>query len=301
MKKFFIISLLFFVMVNLCAATPEEKTKQFWNLMEKGDMTATEKYLSEWNKQAPGEIELYVAYFNYYVVLSKAEQMIVDENLPPKNVQYMMGKGENGKNVYIYSKVTYDPKILKKAYENADKAISINPKRIDIYFGKARMYFESADYTAQAKLLKNILELNKKNQGKWIWSDNRQFSNQEFIQTIHEYLTMWFNLPEKTPSLLKQMNEVSLQFVNQFPSQAIANNDAGLSYIFMQDLKSAKEYFIKGYKCDPNDMLILSNLAYVCRNLGETKEAVNYYNEMINKGSKQYADFARKQLKSMGY
>ena len=43
----------------------------------------------------------------------------------------------------------------------------------------------------------------------------------------------------------------------------------------------------------------LANLAYVCKNLGETDEAEKYYLLMAESDDAQYADFAKRQLENL--
>ena len=70
------------------------------------------------------------------------EQMHVESFLPPNfNGQYLEGKNENGDQIYMFSIVVYDDDLCTKAFEYIDKGISYNPKRLDMHFGKAQLYF----------------------------------------------------------------------------------------------------------------------------------------------------------------
>lgn len=56
--------------------------------------------------------------------------------------------------------------LTNKAFEYIDKGLSYNPKRLDVYFGKAHLYYLIKDYKKQFGLLKTIFELDKKDKSR---------------------------------------------------------------------------------------------------------------------------------------
>ena len=59
---------------------------------------------------------------------------------------------------------------------------------------------------------------------------------------------------------------------------------------------SAKKYLEAGYKVDKSDMLVLANLAYVCKNLGEIEESRNYYKILEQSSDPTYSNMAKQRL-----
>ena len=92
------------------------------------------------------------------------------------------------------------------------------------------------------------------------------------------------------------MQEVSILYADNFPEDPIAFNDAGISSMLIGDLKTARIYFEKGYNLNPSDMLILSNLARACYNLGETEASKKYYEIMAACDDPDYNEYAKEIL-----
>lgn len=300
MKKYFIITLLLGIISTSLFA--ESNIQKFWNLMNEDKYEEVEGLLSDWEKATPKDAELYVAYFNYYISQSYSEQMKI-ETIPPTSGKYsgkyFEGKNEAGENIYLYPSVTYDEALSEKAFEYIDKGISYNPKRLDMYFGKAHFCFIKKDYLKQKDEIEKVFDLNKKNKDKWLWSDNVSIDKVpiSFEDSIHEYIVSLLQTKDQTA--IECSKEIALLFVKNYPKNPIAYNDAAVSHIYLDDFKSAKKYYKLGYECDKSDLILLTNLAHVCINLGETKEAKEYYTILSKSSDTKYSDFAKQQLESM--
>ena len=293
-KRIVILFTLLFVFSFIFAETNTEK---FWNLWNSDNQEEATELLEKWEKQNKKDPELYVCYFNMYLMKASNEQMHVESFLPENfNGQYMEGQNENGDKIYIYSIVEYDNDLCSKAFEYIDKGLSYNPKRLDMHFGKAHLYFLREEYTKQADVIKNVLTLNKKYKDSWLWSNNEtvKSANVGFSQSIHEYILKWYNT--KNPSTFPLMKEISLLYVEQYPDDVIAYNDVGLSALLTNDLGTAKKYFQKGYELDPSDMILLGNLARVCFGLGETEDSYNYIKIMEASEDPETSEYAKKIL-----
>ena len=297
MKKRFLISIIaLFVMSALFA---ESNSEQFWNLWQDDKYDEATEFLGKWEKKSKKDPELYVCYFNMYIMQAKNEQMHVESFLPPNfNGQYMEGKNENGDKIYIYSVIEYDDDLCAKAFEYIDKGLSYNPKRLDMHFGKAQLYFMLAEYEKQAEVIKHIMELNKKYKDSWLWSNNETIKSAQvgFAASIHEYILKWYNT--KNPATYPMMKEISALYVEQYPDDIRAYNDAGIAAMFTNDLESAKKYFQKGYELDPSDMILLGNLARICYNLGDTETAYKYYKIMSESENPDESEYAKNILKN---
>lgn len=293
-KRIVILFTLLFVFSFLFAETNSEK---FWNLWNSDNYEEATELLEKWEKINKKDPELYVCYFNMYLMKASNEQMHVESFLPENfNGQYMEGQNENGDKIYIYSIVEYDNDLCSKAFEYIDKGLSYNPKRLDMHFGKAHLYYLRGEYTNQADVIKNVLNLNKKYKDSWLWSNNEtaKSANVGFTQSIHEYILKWYNT--KKTSAFPLMKEISLLYVEQYPDDVIAYNDVGLSALLTNDLETAKKYLQKGYELDPSDMILLGNLARVYFSLGEIEDSYNYIKIMEASEDPETSEYAKKIL-----
>ena len=296
MKKFISTILVFFLSALVFA---ESNTGKFWNLWNAKKKSEAVEFLHTWEKKSKKDPELYVCFFNMYIAKASKEQMYVQSSLPPNyNGQYMEAQNDNGDKIYMYSLVEYDDELCSKAFEYINKGLSYNPKRLDMHFGKAQLYFMRQEYQKQTEVIKEVFNLNKKYKDSWLWTNNESIKTAgvSFDASIHEYILKLYNTNDS--STYPFMKEISLLYVEQYPYDVIACNDAGISAMLTNDLVTAKKYFKQGYDLMPSDMLLLGNLARVCYNLGETDAAYSYYKIMAeseNADDRQYAKNILKQ------
>lgn len=296
MKKRICIAVLSALFIPLLFS--ETAYDKFWNSMKAEDYDEAERCLVKWEKTKPKDAELYVAYFNYYIAKATAEQIRM-ETTPPDSGEYAEAKNESGDTIYLYSTTAYDDAFSEKAFAAIDKGLSYHPKRLDMYFGKAHFYYMRKEYSDQKELLKKVFALHKKYGGKWLWANNTPLENTpvDFEETVHNYIAEWLGTENQTA--IECAREIALLFIKDFPDNPVAYNDAGLAYSYLNDLEQAKKYYKAGWECDGGDMILLANLAYVCKNLGETDEAEKYYLLMAESDDKGYADFAKRQLENL--
>ena len=297
MKKVGSIIVIFFILLNSIFA--ESNIEKFWALMDEKNDEAVEIFLSNWEKENKKDAELYVAYFNFYLEKATQNQIYFETELPTNYDSYMKVQNENGEDGYMYFITEYDDEMSAKAFEYIDKGLSYNPKRLDMYFGKAHLYYLRKEYKKQCELLKNIFALDKKNKSKWLWSNNTPTKEVgvDFETSMHEYIGKWLN--EKSTDSIQCAKELSVEFIKYYPKNPIAYNDAAICSIYSNDLKAAKEYFESGYELDKTDMIILANLANVSKNLGETEEAIKYYKLLEQSTDEKYSSMAKRQLESL--
>lgn len=225
--------------------------------------------------------------------------MSFETKLPPDCKSYMKGQNENGEEGYMCFITKYDDEMSNKAFEYIDKGISYNPKRLDMYFGKAHFYYLRKDYKNQYELLKKVFDLDKKNKSQWLWANNTpaKEASIDFEKTMHGYIGRW--LKEKSEDSIKYAKELSGEFVKYYPKNPVAYNDAAICCIYSNDLKSAKKYFKSAYELDKSDMIILANLAYISEDLGEKEDAKKYYKLLEQSTDEQYSSMAKRKLESL--
>ena len=106
------------------------------NLWNEKKVDEAADFLKSWEKKSKKDPELYVCYFNMYIMQASKEQMHVESFLPPNfNGQYMEGQNENGDKLYIYSIIEYDDDIT--LYPGHDEITSLGyEKKNNPYLNK---------------------------------------------------------------------------------------------------------------------------------------------------------------------
>ena len=117
------IGVLFLLMVVVGSVHSQKKFKEDFNsLIKKNDLAKIEILLKDWEKSYPNDIELQIAYFNFFI---------------RKSTKSKVSMGQRGNGEYaIYEHKNYDNIFYIKAIDALDKALKINPNRLDVHFGK---------------------------------------------------------------------------------------------------------------------------------------------------------------------
>lgn len=303
MKK--LLLLLFPLLFISCASkgktethsSSKENYQQFWKLWNDDKEDQAVAFLEKWQLEDETDAELYVCYFNMYIDKGTHEQMYIESQLPAGySGEYMTGRNDDGDTFYMFSLIEYDDEYSARAFEYLDKGLSYNPKRLDMYFGKAQFYFMRKEYDKQMQVIKTAVDLNKKYKDSWLWSFNETTESNRigFAESLHEYFVKYYNTGD--PAAYPYMKELSLLYIQEYPEDVIAYNDAGLSYLLLDDLESARDCFLKGYKLDPSDMILLSNIARIEYNLGYLDSAKSYYEKMAASKDPDYSGYAKEIL-----
>ena len=110
--------------------------QQFNDLVSKKDTVGQLKLLQKWEKTKNDDPELYVAYFNHYVMKSMTEQITLGHNPKGEKVLQIMNTDTTKKEPvgYIYGDTYYDTKLMNKGFDFIDKGIDKYPARLDIRF-----------------------------------------------------------------------------------------------------------------------------------------------------------------------
>ncbi|OQX28558.1 MAG: hypothetical protein B0D92_08295 [Spirochaeta sp. LUC14_002_19_P3] len=155
MKK---ISVIILVYAAANAFSMEAYNLKVQKFLEQNELTKAEKLLKRWEKAEADNMELYLAYFHYYVKRAETAGM---------NQRDVAGSEQN-----LYENRHYDATFSAHAFKAVDKAISLNPDRLDAYFGKCRFLRLTQNYEGLYTAVNSLLQREKMNGGNWLWEEN---------------------------------------------------------------------------------------------------------------------------------
>ncbi|MBI3220092.1 MAG: hypothetical protein HYZ44_11310 [Bacteroidetes bacterium] len=122
--------------------------QQFNDLFAKSDTIGQRQLLAKWEKASKNDPELFVAYFNYYVIKSKNEIIALGQNPKGKEFLEISSQDTTQKDPmgYLYGDTQYDPVLLRKGFNWINRGIENHPNRLDMRFGKIYIYGQTEDY-----------------------------------------------------------------------------------------------------------------------------------------------------------
>ncbi len=278
-KKLFVILIICFSL-NIYGF---DKQNQVVSGLRSGDYENVKSLLQEWEKESPSDPDLMTGWFNYYLNRKAEEKSIVG----------YMHNGQYG----IYSKTVYDDDDLKTAISYLDKALKKNPYRMDIYFGKIRSLLSAEKYSDASIAIAEFFKVYDKNKLNWYWTNNESFKNNNWdiedfvIECFNDYCSM-YDFYVARDAAKKTLDEI----IKRFPQNVIFLNYLSYYYSSSKEYNKAIEILLSAYKIDPNDYIIIGNLASNCEKIENYKEAEKWYTIMSKMDSEEAKTYASQGL-----
>ncbi|MDD5929503.1 MAG: hypothetical protein PUC37_06810 [Spirochaetales bacterium] len=265
MKKInFVILLVFILSMNVFGF---DKQNQVISGLQSGKYEDVKILLQEWEKENPKDPDLMTGWFNYYIN-RKAEE---------KSMFGYMKNGQYG----MYSKIVYDENDLKTAISYLDKALKTNPYRMDIYFGKINSLLSAEKYSDGSKAIIDFLKAYEKNKTDWYWSYNQKFSDNNWnvenivLGTLQDYCQL-FDFYVDRDSVKSALDQI----LKVFPKNVVFLNYLSYYYSSAKEYEKSIEVLLSAYKIDPDDYIIIGNLASDYEKMENYKEAEKWYTIM---------------------
>jgi tetratricopeptide (TPR) repeat protein len=190
------------------------------------------------------------------------------------------------------SKVAYDDSLFQLAIQHADAALKINPKRLDILFGKIYVYSRVQDWQNYADLVMAIVDEHKKAGDQWVYQSD-SVTDEYVRDELQAYIYVLFETESAPPKYIRIISE---KMLTAWPDNPILFSNVGASYALEEDFKTSIEWFEKGEAIVPGDVIILANLAHAYDMLGKSKKAIEYYKKILEHGDDDAKKFAQEQI-----
>lgn len=279
-------------------ATGQTLKQQFNELVSKKDTVGQKELLEKWEKTNNNDPELFVAYFNYYVIKSKNEIITLGQNPKGKDVLQIMDQDTTKKEPvgFIYGDTYYNPDLLSKGFEWINKGIEKHPNRLDMRFGKIYMFGQIEDYENFTKEIIKTIDYSAKNKNKWTWADDKPLDDPKdfMLSSIQNYQLQLYNT--ENDDLLHNMKRIAETVLKYYPDHIESLSNLSIVYMLQKQYDKALEPLLKAEKLNLKDYIVLSNIAQAYKLKGDTKNAIKYYELTMKHGDEQAKKYAQGQI-----
>lgn len=272
--------------------------QQFSDLVSKNDTIGQQQLLEKWEKTDSNDPELYVAYFNFYVIKSKKEIITLGQN-PKDNEGFKIMDQDTTKKepvAFMYGDTYYEPTLLNKGFEWISKGIKNHPNRLDMRFGKIYIYSQIEDYEKFTADIIKTIDYSNENKNKWIWSDSQPLDDpKEFmLSTIQNYQLLIYNT--ENDILLNNMKRIAETVLKYYPDHVESLSNISIVFMIQKQYDKALEPLLKAEKINPKDYIVLNNIAQTYKLKGDNKNAIKYYELTIKHGNEEAKKYAQEQI-----
>ena len=168
---------------------------------------------------------------------------------------------------------------------------------MDIYFGKINSLLSAEKYSDASIAIAEFLKVYDKNKSNWYWTNNQSFKDNKWniedtvIGSLNDYCSM-YDFYVARDAVKKALDEI----IKRFPQNVIFLNYLSYYFSSAKEYNKAIEVLLTAYEIDPNDYIIIGNLAADYENIENYREAEKWYTIMSKMDSEEAKEYASKGL-----
>ena len=235
--------------------------------------------------------------------------------IPPEDgIQALELEDSTGAPVYLYQVQVFNDSLVAIANEKIDKAISLYPDRLDLPFGKLAALFRLEDYDNAMPVLHQVIERSHLNGNRWTWTLNtpvgedgetmfkssmqdyfsRLFDAAMFKSSMQDYFSRLFDaeLDDKAMQLVEWL----LQY---YPDEVMFRSDKASLLAKTGNNDQALPLFLSIHKDYPDDNIVISNIAYIYKTMGDKENALKYYRLLSKCDDEEMEELAREAISEL--
>ena len=259
--------------------------EDFGKYFQDGNTTKQLEVLKKWESISPVDPELFTSYFNYYFSKSTEEILVLDEGEPPVGEEVLIYKDSLDKESgYIVSKIKYVNTDFQKGLEKINKGIELYPNRLDMRLGKIYVLGQVKDWPNFTSEIIKTVNYSTTNNNEWTWINNEIKEGREsfFLSSLQDYQMQLYNT--KDGNFLQNMQDIANAVLEHYPNHIESLSNLSITYLWTNKYNMALGILLKAEKLNPKDFIILTNIAYAYKEMGEKEKAIAYYNKVLKHG-----------------
>lgn len=219
-----------------------------------------ETLLDRWQAAYPDDDQQYLARFSMFFDrcrTSRVEAMPVDRYLGAEPIIPMTDSLGNKAN--WFEVFDYDDELFGEAKLAIDKAIELQPQRIDYRFYKADalLAYEKGSPDMTLQNLRSLIDYNCRQHPAWVHPDLDHMDEERFKAFMQDYCAALFRLG--TPGGTNAFLSLSEHLLQYYKGDVLFMNNIGSYYISQKDFKKAQKQIDEVLKKEPGNMTALRN------------------------------------------
>jgi tetratricopeptide (TPR) repeat protein len=270
---------------------------KYLSCVNDSDVHAWKTLIEQWEQAEPESPDVYAAWYNYYIKLAMTEVVTLTTTAPEDNREALQLTDSTGVVTgYMYGIESYKDSILQIGYQKLDTAIKLFPDRLDLPFGKVTMLFRQQLYAEVMQELRHVLDRSEKNGNRWLWTLNEPVDDGEYVlkDSMQDYFAQLFDAGQS--DYASQLVEWMLQL---YPTDIIFRSDKASLLAIAKRYSEALPIYLSIYEDNPDDIIVVSNMAHIYYTLGDKEAALKYYSQLLQCGDSEIENIAKKRIKEI--
>lgn len=225
-----------------------------------------ETMLDRWAADYPEDIDMLAGKFNYFLGKSVSTQVVIKSldrfmgNKPIVAFTDSLGQKQN-----YFEENFYDDELFAQASQAIDKAIKIEPARLDLRLSKITSLIayekESPDMATSA--LAGLIDYNYASHPSWMYG-SEPADNELFESAVQEYCASFYTIGSQAS--YESFRSISEKMLKYVPKSTMFQTNLGTyAFIVKNDIKSARKYYDKVLKVEPDNYTAIKNSVLMAR------------------------------------
>lgn len=237
-----------------------------------------ETLLDKWEAAYPDDADMLLGKFTYYFSKSQSSAVVAkpqEKFLGEKPVLTL--KDTLGNPVNYFQVTDYDDELFGMSQKSIEKAIQLNPDRLDLRFLKvaALTGYEKESPDMALSNLKSLIIYNETQHPNWVYPGYEKVDEEFFSAAIQEYCFLFFKYA--TPVSYEAFKEISETMLSYHPSDVLYLDNVGSYWLVVKhEYKQATKYYNKVLKIKQDDITAIKNMILLARNTSNTKLEKKY-------------------------
>ncbi|MCE1190231.1 MAG: tetratricopeptide repeat protein [Ignavibacteria bacterium] len=254
--------------------------------------------LREWDRVQHDDPERIVAWFNYYYNKGMQSVILLTKEEPVNRESYSIHDTSGKVTGYLTDTVLHVADTLNLAFQCIDSGITRFPDRLDMRLGEIYGYASLKEFDSATRKIVQTLQHSLTNNNKWFGANNEPYSDGKavLLETIQDYFKQFATADDSSFVYAGEIAEKANQL---YPGRIEFITDLGVVNFYSQKFDKAIEYFQKAEVIDPNDVIVLINMALCYEFWGHNEKAKEYYTKLLKSTDEQVVQTAKDHLKKL--
>lgn len=282
---------------NSIAHAQNDWYEKYLSCVNDSDVHAWKAMIEQWEQAEPESPDVYAAWYNYYIKLAMTDVVALTTTAPEDNQEALQLMDSTGVVAgYMYGIESYNDSILQIGYQKLNTAIRLFPDRLDLPFGKVAMLFRQQLYSEVMQELRHVLDRSEKNGNRWLWTLNQPLDDGEYVlkDSMQDYFAQLFDAGQS--DYASQLVEWMLRL---YPTDIIFRSDKASLLAIAKRYSEALPIYLSIYEDNPDDIIVVSNIAHIYYTLGDKEATLKYYSKLVQCGDSEIEDIAKQRIKVM--
>ena len=289
MKRFLTLLAALVLPLSLLAQTSQEDyIRRYNNLTSRvgASGVGVETLLDRWAEDYPDDLQQLLARFAFWfnkgqssnVIQLSQDRYLGREPLVP------MTDSLGRKNNY-FEDIVYDDESFGLALEALDKAVALNPQRLDLRLLRidALTAYEKGSPDMALASLKALVDEHYKQHPAWTHESLEKVDDEVFKALIQDYCFAFFRLgTDSSAEAFKALSEHCLTYSKDDP--LFLDNIGSYWLVSKKDYKKAQKYYDQVLKKHPDDVTAIRNCLLLARTKKDVKMEKKYLAMMAKYG-----------------